>query len=109
MQKEIRRLIIGRKMEISDMIMAMTKIDEGKYSADSVSFIVNTLMAGKSSDDVVETLKILDRMEVYGDDIYILWESICNKSMKQFKEILIRFRTNEIKKTTIHTILEQFK
>lgn len=109
MQKEIRRLSAGMKMEVSDMIMRMTKIDDGNYSAESASFIVNTLVVNRSKEDIEEILKVLDRMEVYGDDIYILWKNICNCSMKQFKDILIRFRTNEIKKSTIHAILEQFR
>ena len=91
---------LNAKMGTSDMIIAMAEGNPG-----ALSCLIELVKTNYGFLDLL----VLDRMEVYGEKIYILWNDCCSRNMTVLKEYLRSFRRGEVSKEKIHETLSTEK
>ena len=89
---------LSKKMSTSEMIIT---IADGNQEA--LNCLVNLV---QTRYGLLELL-LLDTLEIYGDDIEILWKHQCNESMTDFLALLRDCRHGKYSKEEIHAMLEE--
>lgn len=111
--EESRRLLQKGTIKWEDAVKTMAEIrdgnDEKSYSENAVTFMIGELLKNKEKREAMRDLICLDKMGVYGEDIYIFWEKVCLKQIKLFNQIMDAFMRKKVKGEAIIKIIQENK
>ena len=89
---------LSKNMGTSEMIMTIA--DGNQKALECLVRLVQTRYG------ILEVL-LLDTLEIYSDDIEILWSHHCSESMPEFLTLLREFRHGKYSKEEIHEMISE--
>ena len=87
-------------MSVEDVLMKMADGNPG-----ALSCLIEFMNADPIS--ALNSMMILDDLDIYGTKVYILWNDCCGRDINKFKETIKRFWLGEFTKEQIHENLSQ--
>ena len=89
-------------MDLTTVISIMTEGNPGAAECIGLMFL----------DDAYDTaldLLLLDKLEIYGSKIYMLWNDCCGRDVQKMRKTISAFRNHKFTKEQIHENLSQVR
>lgn len=91
------------KIKSTDTIeSAMIKMSEGNPGALTVLMI----LIKEDEMNIVKYILALDTLEIYGSNIYILWNDCCDRNISKVKDIIDSWRSCFLSAEAIHKAID---
>ena len=92
------------KLNLTDSVeKIITKMSDGNPGAMNVLIIASQI----NPFGLFEIVLPLDELELYGSDIYQLWNDCCKRDISRVKEVLKLWQEGKISKEEIHNHVKQ--